>query len=241
MRSLVVAIILIACFGFAFSVSAEGATFQSKVDSLLSVSLPDTTTTTAPIYLYGTRYAPPHVREWRDHVLYCHGVQVCPVLKDPAPKPTATACERHALNCRADSAAKATGKAADTREAVEAMRLVYAASPLVSKAWYDEKGQLLVQFHSQRFPIGIGTPFGVDTQPGIEIDPYAEAESINLLLRNAWKSNRIVFIGSDYTSVVSSVDQAERQLVAAKNGEVTDGPIPKEALRDVIGLRGGQR
>lgn len=241
MRSLVIAIILVACFGVVFSALAEGAVAESRIDSLLTANLPDTVVTTVPIYLYGIRYAPPHVREWRNHVLYCHGVQVSPVLKDSAPKPSAIACERHALNCRADSAAKATGKAAGTREAVEAMRLVYAASPLVSRAWYDEKGQLLVQFHSQRFPIGIGTPLGVDTQPGITVDPYSEAESINLLMQNAWKWNRIVFIGSDYTSVVSSVDKAEQQLAAAKNGDIADGPVPKEALRDVINQKGGQR
>ncbi|MFH1171926.1 MAG: hypothetical protein V1778_05335 [bacterium] len=222
--------------------SAAGTLVASKADSVLTAGLPGTFQATVPVYLHGVKYPPPHDLDWSGQVLFCHGIPICPMPSAPAFEPSFASRDRFALDCRADSAARATGRPYTSREAFEAMRSVYRTSPLVANAWFDEQGQLRVQFYSQRYPIGVGSPPGVDSRHSeMPIDPYAEALDLEQLLLNAWKWNRIVFIGSGYAQTVSSIDEAERQIEAAKSGLMDIiGPLNKEALQDIIKEGGGR-
>lgn len=142
---------------------------------------------------------------------------------------------RYALVCKADSAARATGQGPGAREALEAKRAVYAASPLVEKAWFDEQRQLMVKFWS------LGVPIGVRSErwfPPVTtyVDPHQEALDTYQGIQSAWRWGRIMVIGSTYTQIVSSVEQAKRQIAAACAGQTkVAGPLCKEALDDIVG------
>lgn len=228
MRYSAVLLLLVALTGPAMAQSP----ISSPADSLLSASLPDTFMTKEPIYLYGERYDPPHIVEWIGQTLYCHSIPVAPRLREPTAPPSALALSRFSLDQRADSCAAATGAAAKSRLALEAMRESYAASALVQRAWFDNDGRLWVKFWADQYPVGIRT---VDSfREGLTpVDPYADAADLYKLLVNAFRWNRRVFIGCDYVSVISRVDKADSQLQAHEQGRTIDGPLPQEVLRDI--------
>jgi hypothetical protein len=230
------ALLFLAAVTLAGSAMAQSPV-SSPADSLLTASLPNTFTTMQPIYLYGERYSPPHIVEWTGQTLYCHGVQIAPRLREPVAAPSAAAISRFALDQRADSCAAATGASAKSRQALEAMREIYAASELVQRAWFDDDGKLWVKFWASQYPVGIRT---VDaTREGLApADPNADAADLYKLLVNAFRWNRRVFIGSDYVSVIAHVGEADSQLQALQQGRTTDGPLPQEVLRDIAEKEG---
>lgn len=236
MRSLVVAAIMVVA-GLCFAFTALAGSAVSKADSTLSVVLaqPDTSTTTLPVYIYGLCYEAPHILVWQDAKLWCHGVQVYPRVRPASKAPSASACGRFALDVRADSVAQATGQDPRSRKTLEAMRAVYAASPLVENAWFDEQGQLMVKYWSMNFPLGVRSERG--PKPGNNnIDPYQEALDTYQDIQKAWRFGRIMVIGATYTQIVSDIEKAKQQIAEARAGQ-TDvaGPLCKEALDDIVG------